>query len=107
MTYPFPLGARGCEATDEDIDCDQAATYVVTVEEDDDNESRAIESRHSCGWHLPSAVDWAGILATPFTGDADDAYRTLHERRITVARSGDNPETEDNPAVRFDSTILA
>ncbi len=73
-----------CEAMAAGARCKHPAGYMVTLEEEGPSETSVIAARHACAGHLATSVDWALTRPTPHSGEAEDVYLTLHERRITV-----------------------
>ena len=74
-----------CEAKIDGVPCQHPARYTVDVEEEGPEAIAVIDARHVCAEHLASAADWAFSVPTPYVGEAEDVYLTLHERRITIA----------------------
>jgi len=82
QALPWPLG---CEAGTQDWPCRRAARYTVAVEEDGPGGSEVIATRQSCARHLTAIADWALSHPAPFSGEAQDAYLTEHERGVTIS----------------------
>lgn len=84
-----PLSSRSvsveCDATAESGNCQRCARYAVALEEDGPEGEDVLAVRHVCTDHLAAAADWALTRPTPYAGEAEDVYLTLHERRVTVA----------------------
>ena len=81
---PHPSLSLECEAAADGIACDHPAHYIVSLEEEGHEGSGVLATRHVCAEHLAFAADWALTRPTPYAGEAEDVYLTLHERRITI-----------------------
>ena len=81
----LPSLALGCEAEVDGVACDRAAHHIVSLEEEGHVGSGVLAARYVCAEHLAFAADWALTQATPYAGEAEDVYLTLHERRVTIA----------------------
>lgn len=84
LSSPLSLSV-GCEATAETVRCPRFARYTVALEEKGPEGQGVLAARHVCADHLAAAADWALARPTPYAGEAEDVYLTLHERRVTVA----------------------
>lgn len=87
MTPDLPSMAESatCEVS-VDGPCAEAGTYTVAVEDTAGDETSIAAAFHACGYHLQDAIDHA-VELNPHGEVLDaDAYFTVHERRITVAR---------------------
>ena len=80
-----PSWSLGCEAEVDGVACDCPAHYIVSLEEEGHEGSGVVAARHVCAEHLAFAADWALTRRTPYAGEAEDVYLTLHERRATIA----------------------
>ncbi len=73
-----------CEAIPNGASCRHPAGYQVALEEEGSDETSVIATRDACADDLAGAVDWALTRPTPYAGEAQNVYLTLHERRISV-----------------------
>ena len=80
----IPSLSLECEAEADGVACDRPAHYIVSLEEEGHEESGVVAARHVCAEHLAFAADWALTRPTPYAGEAEDVYLTLHERRVTI-----------------------
>jgi hypothetical protein len=73
-----------CQAVEDGNPCQRPAGYVLSLEEEGPDGPGVVASCHVCADHLAAAADWALARPTPYEGEAEDVYLTLHERRVTV-----------------------
>jgi hypothetical protein len=78
------MAAMACQAVEDGNPCQHPAGYVVALEEEGPDGAGVVVSYHVCAHHLVAAADWALARPTPYEGEAEDVYLTLHERRVTV-----------------------
>ena len=81
----LPSLSLECEADAAGVACDHRAHYTVSLEEEGDEGSSVAAARQVCAEHLAFAAEWALTRPTPYAGEAEDVYFTLHERRVTIA----------------------
>ncbi|MGI8792208.1 MAG: hypothetical protein ACR2H3_03375 [Acidimicrobiales bacterium] len=81
----LPAVALTCESITGGNSCQHPADYAVSLEVDGPNGTRVLVARQVCARHLAATADWALARPTPYAGEAEDVYLTLHERRVTVA----------------------
>lgn len=97
---PSLMGVE-CEAMTDGVPCRHPARYTVAVEEEGPEAIAVIDARDVCGEHLAPAADRALTVPTPYAGEAEDVYLTLHERRITISSltNSRSPSSSVNGAV--------
>jgi hypothetical protein len=78
------MAAMACQAVEDGNPCQHSAGYVLSLEEEGPDGAGVVVASHVCADHLAAAADWALARRTPYAGEAEDVYLTLHERRITV-----------------------